>query len=456
MLPSMLVLPLAGGLLALLVQNRRSQPRLIETLVSQSAGPVATEENKRPADLLTVEQHLALSVGLLGMTTVGNLGIPLLRLISMPGLLYLDFYFLRNAYTEWQAERRVGIAVSDAVLTTGLLVTRQFGAGSLFATLFFTSRKLEAQAENNLADYLYTSPVTIVDTSPENEEIRSRAALAPPAAGRLALTHGKAEQAAPGQAHPVTLPPKATWQRWIDQSALPLLTLSAVTSPLLGVKRSLAVLLSNFGYDYRLTAPVSTLSHLKLADAQGIWLRDALVLDQLNQVDALVLDVDWNDEDMAVLHADNALPSKIVRMPAGQQDGATVIAQLQAAGHTVAYFSNNLGAINRPVADICIAVVSLPVASAIPAAHVILSSGEPLQIQRLFGLVRSLATNQKRGFYLALAPGLINLSGIYFGHFSVVTALLVDYGGVAVGMLNSAWPQFQAIANQEEVQHGTA
>ncbi|MEZ4734843.1 MAG: hypothetical protein R3E79_47730 [Caldilineaceae bacterium] len=455
MLPSMFLLPLAGGLLVWLTQNRRAKSRLQETPSSPPARPATTEENEQPADLLTVEQNLALSVGLLGMTTVGSLGLPLLRLISMPGLLYLNFYFIRNAYSEWRAERRVGIALSDAVLTTGLLATRQLGAGSLFATLFFTSRKLEVQAEHHLSAYLHTPSAPIAVTPSENDESPNQTTLALPAASWLGQPQEEDAQAVPGQAPLVNVSPKATWQNWIDQGALPLLTLSAVTSPALGAKRSLAVLLSNFGYDYRLTAPVSTLSYLKLAGAQGIWVSDRLVLDQLDQIDVLVVDVDWHDQHIAALHADNALPSRIVRTQAGVHDSATVIAQLQAAGHTVAYLSNNLSVASSPGADIYIAVAGLPVAPAMPAAHVILSSGEPLQIQRLFGLVKSLAANQKRGFYLALAPSLINLSGIYFGHFSVVTALLVDYGGVAVGMLNSMWPQLQVAANQEEMQHGT-
>jgi hypothetical protein len=98
-----------------------------------------------------VEQNLLLSLRLLGMTTIGHLGVPLLRLLSMPGLLYFDFYFVRNAYVEWQAERQIGIAASDAVLATGLLVTRQWGADALFITLFFTSRKLQAEAEARLS-----------------------------------------------------------------------------------------------------------------------------------------------------------------------------------------------------------------------------------------------------------------------------------------------------------------
>lgn len=412
MLP-ILVLSVSGALLAWRVQNQRRQPPLITLLAPLApARPVPADP---PMALLTDDQNLTLSVSLLGLTTVGHFGLPLLRLLSTPGLLYLNFYFIRTAYVEWQAKRQIGIATNDAVLASGLVLTRQLGAGSLFATLFFASRKLQAQAEANLAHYL--RPTVFI-------------------ADKLTTPQSIADQATDGAKvhHPV-------WQGWIDRGALPLLTLSVVSTPLLGLKRALAVLLTNFGYDYRLTAPLSTLSYLRVAKAQGIWLCDPSVLDRLQQVDVLVLAVNWRDPAIAALQA--ALPVHLVTLPE-QSTPATLITQLQAEGRTVAYFTNLAYDPAAVAADLSISVAQASPEVLPGTVHIILPEDDPVQLQQLFALTNALAATRQRGFYLAFAPGLLNLGGIYFGRFGVMTALLVDYGGALVGMLNATWPQLPA------------
>ena len=401
-----------GGLLVRRGQSWRRRPPLI-TLLAPPALPVRTVQADPPADLLTDEQHLALSASLLGLTTVGHFGLPLLRLLSTPGLLYLNFYFIRTAYVEWQAKRQIGIATNDAVLATGLVVTRQLGAGSLFATLFFASRKLQAQAEANLVHYL--RPTVIVTGQPTTPLMADQATRA-----------AKVD-------HPA-------WQGWIDRGALPLLILSVVSTPLLGLKRALAVLLTNFGYDYRITAPLSTLSYLRVANAQGIWLCDPYVLDRLQQVDVLVLAVNWREPALAALQA--ALPVQLVTLPE-ESTPATLITQLHAEGRTVAYFTN-LAYDPAAAADLSISVAQAPPELLPSTVHVILPADDPVHLQQLFALTNALAATRQRGFYLAFAPGLLNLGGIYFGRFGVITALLVDYGGALVGMLNAIRPQLPA------------
>lgn len=418
MVPTLL-LSVTGGLLVWRVQSRRRRPTLVERLAPPPA-PVHTTQTAIPSMLLTDEQNLALSISLLGMTVVGHLGVPLLRLLSMPGLLYLDFYFICAAYADWQRQRQIGIATNDAVLATGLLATRQWGAGSLFATLFFASRKLQALTEARLAHGLRSTAV-----GGQEEQATAVAGTEQPA--------------------PVLTADKPAWQSRIDRGALPLLILSAASTPLLGLKRTLAVLLTNFGYDYRLVSPLSTLRYLKTAGDQGIWLCDPNALDRLQQVDVLVLDGEWDAQQVAALQP--MISMQILTMPAlaTAPEAANLVADLQAKGRTVAYLATTLGDTAAATgADLLITIAQAPGTLVPPGVHVVLPTAAPMQIQQLFTLTQALAATRQRGLYLALAPGLLNLGGIYFGRFGVILALLVDYGGTALGILNATWLSLDA------------
>lgn len=75
-----------------------------------------------------------------------------------------------------------------------------------------------------------------------------------------------------------------------DQFALPLLGLSILSYPVLGLSSSVAVLTNEFGYKMRLFAPASTLIFLNMASHQGILIKDGRSLELLNQVDTVVFD----------------------------------------------------------------------------------------------------------------------------------------------------------------------
>lgn len=419
MLPALL-LPLSGGILFYIVRSRRKPSSLANSL-PDAPKPDSVAQLDPPKTLLTTEQNLALSLGLLGITFVGHwVMIPLWPILSIPGLLYLDLHFVRHAYNEWQAERRVGMATNDAVLATGLLLTRQFAAGSLFATLFFTSCKLQKQAEANLAHYLST-------TTPEWQEDATPATL-PVVSTTIEMPK-------------VASPHQPNWQKQIEQVSLPLLMLGTLSIPWLGLHRSLAVLLSNFGYDYRVTAPLSTLTYLKAANDRGILLRDSHALEQLLHIDVLVLDVAEAEKWLAALQSDG-LP-QIVTLPrqSSEAEQATLLGELRSKGHCLAYVSDRLNQSDlSTAADIVIALQPTPATIAPPSVHIILMNSQPTQLQQLFSLTYLLQTTHKRSFYFALAPGLLNLSGIYFGRFGVITALLVDYGGMLAGLINAVLP----------------
>jgi len=364
------------------------------------------------------------------MTTIGQLGVPLLHLCSAPGLIYLNLYFIHHAYEEWQAQRLIGISTSDAVLATGLLLTNQWGAEALFAMLFFASSKLQAQTETRLAHIL---PAVEADSDSVNQ---------------IRIAGDAADGDATGRVPGVLVSGTPAWQRWIDQGTLPFLTLSLVSVPLLGINHALAILLANFGYDYRLMAPLSTLSYLRVSADQGILLQSGHALEQLLQLDLLVLDGQWDATMVATIQAMTTItiispalvaPETIYADDAAV-DLATLIAQHQARGEVVAYLGcdvvNEMAAAQ---ADIFI--------SSDPSLHPdadLLLVGDPMEkLQRTLAMLPDIAANRQRGLYLAIVPSLINLTGIYFLHFGVISALLVDYGGSIAGIFNALLPRLE-------------
>ena len=63
----------------------------------------------------------------------------------------------------------------------------------------------------------------------------------------------------------------------------------------------------------------------------------------------------------------------------------------------------------------------------------------PNRVADLFTLRAALEARRRRGLGLALAPSILNLSGIFLWYFSPLTVLLVDFGGMGAGLINAVW-----------------
>ena len=380
--------------------------RLAPTLHRSPQGSAVVESSRK-----TTDQHLILSVGLLGLTTVGGFGLPLLRLLAIPGLLYIDVHFVRRAYHRWQTTRRITLETNDAILATGLLVTGQPGATALFAAFYFTSRSLEERTATR---------IRAAQESPA-EQIEERIVL-------------------PGDTVDVIWADEVIWQQQADRGALPLLLLTAVSAPFLGVSRALSVLLANFAYDYRVVAPITTLRALQSAAARGIHIRDGNVFEALQSIDIVAIDGEVALDFAASTVPHSTASEKALWVHTVNEDATTQIADWQAQGYRVAYVSSIAGdapAFER--ADLTILVVqgAEPAARAERASDVLLSPHGSEQLHQLFDLADMQEARRRQGLAIALAPSVINLCGIFFLQFGPITALLVDYGGLGVGVLNA-------------------
>jgi Cu2+-exporting ATPase len=75
-----------------------------------------------------------------------------------------------------------------------------------------------------------------------------------------------------------------------NQIALPLIALSALTMPFLGLVAASGILNATFGNRLQLTAPLSVLNHLNLAMQKGIMVKDGRALETLSKVDTILFD----------------------------------------------------------------------------------------------------------------------------------------------------------------------
>lgn len=109
---------------------------------------------------------------------------------------------------------------------------------------------------------------------------------------------------------------------------------------------------------------MSTLTYLKAANAEGIWLRQVHVLDQPQTVDVVVLDIAaaecWLDASHAdpVRDANGAARTVIgLRSRVEQHDPATLLHELRMHGQRVAYVSDHdVPADLAAAADLLIAI----------------------------------------------------------------------------------------------------
>lgn len=478
------VVVLGGVLITQKVKAYRAKNKLmIESLIAptepapSTSFPLNSPHPKQDINLdrSHVEHHLLLSGGTLGLWLISITGIPFVGPCSALGLLYLDLYFLRRAYVEWQTEGLNGM--TDAVVATGLLVTRQYGAGALFVTTYFASRTLVQQTQTSLAQRLtcHAQPneLAVSDVGPFIHQVSS--------ANDTAWIRENENLSASSPMR---------WQTLIRKGTLPFVTLSAISLPFLGARRSLAVLLTNFGYDYRLTAPLSTLTYMELAAEHEIVIGDWRAFEQLNQVDVIVLDEELftntisvaDETDVSVqsvanprwlnrlqpqkrrewilirrdtarlslLPAYSRLPKSVNTLPStptiAPEEVGALIQQLQAAGRTVCLVRST--AFAEPDASQADVIVTVQRAKpkhidheTLAGAQLSISSEHPDSLYNLFQLADDLAYTQKQGFALTLLPSLVGLGGIYFFHFNALSAVLLDSSALAAGVLNAKWPQ---------------
>lgn len=79
-------------------------------------------------------------------------------------------------------------------------------------------------------------------------------------------------------------------ERWANIIAMPIVGLTAVTIPTLGLITATTVAHSTFGNRLRIVAPIGTLNYLHSALGKGLLIKDGRVIEELDKVDTVLFD----------------------------------------------------------------------------------------------------------------------------------------------------------------------
>lgn len=365
------------------------------------AKPATLPTSRQEKSAEPTRHHLALSAGMLGITSLGKAIFPGLGLAAVPVLLYLNLPFLAAARKEVTAGR-AGIGVLDSAASLGMLALGNFFADALFLSLYFLSDRLLTQTRQALI----------------------------------------AEDDLPAEAIPLDFQESQS-ERFVDAGSLPMLALGAVTWPLLGATQAVAVLVNYFGFDLRVVAPIAVLRHLQEAKRQGIQIPDGRLLEICHQDDLLfVFDATAaaRPEAQAIFSTLAQQGREVVQLA---QDPALAMAQTRSdprlAERPLCFVGTELDSPLAQQAVVVISWASAPQATKKPIP-VVLIEGDLTQLLDLLDLAAALNRNTQASLVITALPAMLCLVGIYFLNFGVVTAIVVNYTGLGFGVLHALAP----------------
>lgn len=364
-------------------------------------------KSERPPTVKMVEaeapnrHHLALSAGMLGITAVGKLTSPVLAWATVPVLLYLNLPFLAAARQEVM-EKRAGIGVLDAAASLGMLALGDFFADALFLSLYFLSDRLLDQTRQSLT---------------AQDDLSADA--------------------------PAILPQTYQSERTVNAGSLPMLALGALTWPLLGAHQAVAVLVNYFGFDLRVVAPLSVLRHLREAADQGIQISDGRLLETLHNEELVFV---FDAATTARSDAQATISALINRgVDVVQLSPHPTIAQTQIlddprlADRPICFVGTELDA---PAARQAGVIVTWGTASqgGKAAANRVVIQDDLTQLADLLDLAAAMKRNIRASYVITALPAVVSLAGIFFLNFGVVTAILLNYTGLGLGVFYALIP----------------
>jgi Cu2+-exporting ATPase len=133
---------------------------------------------------------------------------------------------------------------------------------------------------------------------------------------------------------------------------------------------------------------------------------------------------------------------------------ADLIAGLRANGKFVCFVGDGINdAIALKQANVSISLRGASTA-ATDTAQIILMDGQLNKLKPLFEIAHAFESNMRTNYWLAIAPGVTCLGGLFFFHLGVVGGIATYYTGKVVGLGNTMLPLLE-YAENDEAQHSS-
>jgi Cu2+-exporting ATPase len=162
--------------------------------------------------------------------------------------------------------------------------------------------------------------------------------------------------------------------------------------------------------------------------------------------------VDWLHQrgiETCIISGDGEAPTRRVATQLGvdryfagtlPEDKARHVRRLRGEGRRVCFVGDGINdAVALKSAQVSISLKGAS-SAATDTAQVIFADGTLGPMRALFALSDALERTMRRNLMLSIAPGVVNIAGIYLLHISLPVSMMLFYGGTVAGLANSILP----------------
>jgi len=308
--------------------------------------------NKKNAQQRLTDRNMVISTGSLGIAIVGKLFYFPLALLSLPGILYITQFAIRQAFYGLYKEKKFTVDFLSATMKVLLLINGYLVFASFSVFMFSLNRKLldkiSDNSKKNIIDVFKQQPSSVwvvyddIEREIPFEELKPGDTVMVGAGSTIPVDGIISEGSASVDQHILTgeFQPKEKdagddvfaltlvlsgkiyiqaretgqettaaqiakilnntistktdvqiWSRDIsDKSVLPTFALSAISLPFIGPAGALGVLNSHFKYRASIASAIGVMNYLDIASHNGILVKDGHTFELLEKVDTVVFD----------------------------------------------------------------------------------------------------------------------------------------------------------------------